>query len=100
MISLGAGALGAGFVVMAFAPTLVPALVGAAVAGCGNGIEAVAARTTLQEHVEPQWMALIMSLNESMYQAVPGGGIIIGGVLAALAGPGRRSRSPAAALCS
>jgi hypothetical protein len=87
MISLGAGALGAGFVVMAFAPTLVPALVGAAVAGCGNGIEAVAARTTLQEHVEPQWMARIMSLNESMYQAVPGGGIIIGGVLAALAGP-------------
>jgi MFS family permease len=86
MITLGAGALGAGFVVMAVAPTLVVALVGSAVAGCGNGIEAVAARTTLQEHVKPEWMARIMSLNESMYQAVPGAGIILGGVLAALAG--------------
>jgi len=87
LISLGAGALGIGFVVMAVAPSLVLALVGSAVAGCGNGIEAVAARTTLQEHVEEQWMAMMMSLNESIFQAVPGGGIALGGTLAALASP-------------
>ena len=53
----------------------------------GNGVEAVAARTSLQEHVEQQWMALIMSLNESLLQAVPGVGIVIGGAITAIAGP-------------
>jgi MFS family permease len=87
LISLGAGSLGVGFLVMALAPGLAVALVGAALAGGGNGIEAVAARTTLQEHVEPSWMTMMMSLNESMYEAVPGIGIALGGALAALAGP-------------
>lgn len=87
LISLGAGALGLGFVVMAAAPNLVIALSGAALAGCGNGVEAVAARTALQEHVEQRWMAMMMSLNESMFQALPGIGIALGGALAALAGP-------------
>jgi predicted MFS family arabinose efflux permease len=87
LISLGAASLTAGFLVMAAAPTLAVALIGAALAGCGNGVEAVAARTTLQEHVEPGWMARIMGLNESMSQAVPGAGIILGGALAGLASP-------------
>ena len=72
---------------MAAAPTIAVAIVGAALAGVGNGIEAVAARTALQEQVEPTWMALMMSLSESMLQAVPGVGIVIGGAIAALAGP-------------
>jgi Major Facilitator Superfamily len=87
LIALGAAALGAGFLVMAAAPELAVALVGAAIAGVGNGVEAVAARTTLQEHVEERWMAMMMSLNESMYQAIPGAGIVLGGALAALATP-------------
>ncbi len=82
-----AAALGAGFLVMASATVIAVALVGAAVAGTGNGIEAVAQRTALQEHVEDHWMALVMSLNESVYQAVPGVGILIGGLLTQLAGP-------------
>jgi hypothetical protein len=32
-------------------------------------------------------MALMMSLNESITQGVPGAGILLGGALAALAGP-------------
>jgi Major Facilitator Superfamily len=87
LISLGAGSLGIGFVVMAAAPGLALALVGAVLAGCGNGIEAVSARTALQEYVEPNWMAMMMSLNESMFQAVPGGGILLGGTIASLASP-------------
>jgi MFS transporter len=87
LITLGAGALGLGFVVMAAAPNLGLAIAGAVLAGCGNGIEAVAARTALQESVEQSWMAMMMSLNESMYQAVPGGGILLGGALASLASP-------------
>jgi predicted MFS family arabinose efflux permease len=87
LISLGAGSLGIGFVLMAAAPTLALALAGAVLAGCGNGIEAVSARTALQEYVEPNWMAMMMSLNESMFQAVPGGGILLGGAIASLASP-------------
>jgi hypothetical protein len=86
-ITLGAASLAIGFLVMASAPNLVIALIGATVAGCGNGVEAVAARTTLQEHVEERWMAMMMSLNESLFQAVPGIGIVLGGVLAGVAGP-------------
>src|SRR6202012_945025 len=44
-------------------------------------------RTALQEEVEPQRMALMMGFNESMFQLVPGLGILLGGAIAALAGP-------------
>lgn len=87
LIALGAGALGIGFIVMAVAPSLAVAVVGAVAGGAGNGIEAIAAHTELQEHAEQRWMALTMSLNESVTQAAPGVGIVIGGILAALAGP-------------
>jgi MFS family permease len=87
LIAAGAGALGIGFVVMAAAPTLWIAIVGAVLAGVGNGVEAVAARTALQEEVQPQWMALMMSFNESMLELIPGLGILIGGAVTGLAGP-------------
>src|SRR5437660_1437005 len=87
MIALGACALGAGFGVMAVAPTLGVAIAGAAIAGIGNGMVFVASRTTLQEAVRPDWMALMMSLTESIIQGLPGVGILIGGALAAIAGP-------------
>ena len=60
---------------------------GAAFAGIGNGVEAVAARTALQEETEERWMALMMSFNESLFQSVPGAGIVIGGAITALGGP-------------
>jgi MFS family permease len=87
LISLGAGALAAGFVVMAAAPGLQLALIGSLVAGLGNGVEAVSARTALQEVVEEGRMAMMMSLNESILQAVPGAGILIGGAITAIASP-------------
>jgi Transmembrane secretion effector len=87
LIVLGAVSLGTGMLVMAAAPSLVVAVIGSALAGIANGVEAVAVRTELQEQVEQRWMALMMSLNESIFQAVPGGGILIGGAIAALAGP-------------
>ncbi len=87
LIAIGAGALGVGFAVMAAAPVIAVAVVGSVIAGVGNGIESVAARTALQEEVEPQWMALMMGFNESMFQLVPGLGILLGGAVASLAGP-------------
>jgi predicted MFS family arabinose efflux permease len=86
LIALGTGGLAAGFLVMALSYSLAPAAVGMGIAGIGNGIQAVAARTALQEHVERHWMGMIMGLNESMFQGVPGAGIPIGGLLAASAG--------------
>lgn len=85
-ISAGTLLLAAGFVVMAAAPSLPVAVVGAAVGGIGNGIQVVAVRTALQEAVTERWMALVLSLNESMFQAVPGAGIAIGGAITTLAG--------------
>lgn len=87
LIMLGATSLGVGMLVMAVAPTLALAIAGGVLGGVGNGIEAVAARTALQEQVEQEWMALIMSLNESILEAAPGGGILIGGAITALSGP-------------
>jgi predicted MFS family arabinose efflux permease len=87
LVAGSAAALGSGFLIMALAPSLPVALVGAALAGAGNGVEAVAARTLVQLRTDPDWMGLVMALNESMMQASPGGGIVIGGAVAALAGP-------------
>ncbi len=87
MIAFGSCALAAGYGVMALAPSLGVAIAGAAIAGVGNGTVFVASRTTLQEAVRPDWMALMMSLTESIIQGLPGAGILIGGTLAAVAGP-------------
>lgn len=86
LIALGAGLLGLGFVITAISPSIAVAAVGAAVGGAGNGIHAVAARTALQEEVKPRWMALVLSLNESVSQGFPGLGIVLGGALAQVAG--------------
>ena len=83
----GSTVLGLGFVLMAVSPSLGLAIAGAVLAGIGNGVWAVAARTALQEHVEDSWMALVMSFNESIFQFMPGVGIAVGGAVAALAGP-------------
>jgi hypothetical protein len=87
LIVIGAGALGAGFVIMAVAPSLAVAVAGSAVSGAGNGIETVSVRTALQEQVEQNWMAMMMSLNESIAESMPGAGIVLGGAITALAGP-------------
>jgi predicted MFS family arabinose efflux permease len=87
LISLSAAALGIGFAVMAAAPSIVVAVIGAALGGMSNGIEMVAARTAVQERTSEQWMALVMSLNEAVAQVTPGLGILLGGVITALLGP-------------
>jgi len=83
----GAAFLGMGFVVMAAAPTIAVAIVGAALGGVGNGVESVAVRTALQEEASEEWMAMMMSLYEALFQSVPGVGMLIGGGLTALGSP-------------
>jgi MFS family permease len=80
-------ALAVGFGLMAAAPAIGVALVGTTLGGAGNGVQSVAARTALQEYTPEKWMALVMSLNESVSQAAPGVGILLGGLLAAWGDP-------------
>jgi MFS family permease len=87
LVALSSASIGVGFALMAAAPSLAVAIVGAVLGGVGNGVEAVAARTLLQEEVNQRWMTLIMSLNESLSEAVPGAGILIGGAITALSSP-------------
>jgi predicted MFS family arabinose efflux permease len=66
----GSGAVfGLGLVVMAIAPSIGVAVIGAVLGGASNGVEMVVIRTTLQERTEPGWMARVMGLNESLAQA-------------------------------
>jgi predicted MFS family arabinose efflux permease len=84
LIAGSAVALAAGFAVMAAAPSLAIALAGSVVAGMGNGVESTAAQTAIQQRARQEWMALLMSLNQSVAQLAPGLGIVLGGVIASL----------------
>ncbi|HSO99244.1 MAG TPA: MFS transporter, partial [Solirubrobacteraceae bacterium] len=77
----------AGFAVMAAAPSFWVAAAGAAIGGTANGIDPVASRTALQETVTEGWQVPIIALNESLWQTIPGVGILLGGALTALDGP-------------
>jgi predicted MFS family arabinose efflux permease len=81
------GAMGCGLAIMAIAPSITVAVIGAVLGGASNGIEMVASRTALQERTEAGWMAIVMGLNESLAQATPALGILLGGAIAALADP-------------
>jgi len=80
-------ALGVGFSIIATAPTIVLAVVGSALGGVGNGAGSVAGRTMLQEYTPQRWMGAMTSLNESISQAAPGVGFVLGGLLASATDP-------------
>ena len=87
LISASATAIGLGFALMAAAPGLGVAIVGALLGGTGNGVESVALRTTVQERTPERWMAMIMSLSETVSNLAPGLGIVLGGVITTLTTP-------------
>lgn len=84
LIAGAALSLAAGFAVMTVAPSLIVALCGSVVAGAGNSVEWVAWRTAVQERTPDRWMALMMSLGDSMAMLAPGVGIVAGGLIAQL----------------
>ncbi len=84
LIVASAALLGVGFLVMAAAPSLGVAIAGAVIGGMGNGVESTAVRTALQELVEAGWMTMMMSLAESVSQATPGVGMVVGGAITSL----------------
>lgn len=88
VILLGASAvaLAIGFGTMAVAPTLAVALVGAAIGGVGNGLEVGAASLAIQERTTDTWMALVVTLYQSISALAPGVGFLAGGLITQLAG--------------
>lgn len=76
-----------GYALMAGAPGLAIAAVGAGLGGIGNGISVVAMLQTLQEQLHDSLQARVMSLWEGLGAASIGLGYLLGGVLATLTSP-------------
>jgi MFS family permease len=87
LVLVSTAAIGAGYAVMAAAPTLLIACLGSVLGGTGNGVQWVAVMTALQEAVEDQYQARVAGLLESAAAAVPGIGYLVGGALTAAVSP-------------
>jgi predicted MFS family arabinose efflux permease len=85
LLSVGSAFMGIGCGVLAVAPGLGVALVGAACAGIANGVVEASLSTELQNITDQSWVALVSSLSQSIGQLMPGLGIILGATIAALA---------------
>ena len=60
LVLVSTAAIGAGYAVMAVAPTLLVACLGSVLGGTGNGVQWVAVMTALQEAVEDQYQARVV----------------------------------------
>jgi hypothetical protein len=98
LLTAGSLAIAVGLGVLAGAPDLVIALIGAMLAGVANGVMSTAFMTETQDRTPRDWMTLVTTLLQSIRQISPGLGILLGGVLAA-AGSSRLAFGVAAAGC-
>jgi len=83
LIPASAGAMGAGYLTMAVAPSIGVAMLGAVVGGVGNGIYYVSVVQAIQERVAEAFQARVMGLLESANAACYGVGFLLGGVVTA-----------------
>jgi MFS family permease len=79
-------AVGAGYLLMAAAPTLALACAAAALGGAGNGVQWVAFVSAVQDLTIATMQARVMSVLESIGAAMPGVGFLLGGVIATTVG--------------
>ncbi|HEV7770127.1 MAG TPA: MFS transporter [Solirubrobacterales bacterium] len=80
-------AVGAGYLGLAVAPTLIAACGASVIGGAGNGVQWVAAVSAVQEMTTDEMQARVMSVLESVGAAMPGIGFVLGGIVAASADP-------------
>jgi MFS family permease len=80
-------AVGAGYLGMAAAQTLVLACVASALGGAGNGVQWVAVVSAVQELTKASMQARVMSVLESLSSAAPGVGYLAGGLIATAYAP-------------
>ena len=75
--------IGAAYVGMAAAPTLLIACAAAVAGGAGNGVQWVALISAVQELTSERMQARVVSVVESAGAAMPGVGYLVGGLIAA-----------------
>jgi predicted MFS family arabinose efflux permease len=87
LILISTALIGAAYLAMATAETLLVACLISVVGGAGNGMQWISVMTTLQEMTPADYQARIVGLLESLGAAMPGIGYLIGAALAALGSP-------------
>jgi hypothetical protein len=87
LIVLSTAAIGAAYLGLASAETLLVACLVSLVGGAGNGVQWIAVMTALQEATPQDYQARIVGLLESIAAAMPGVGYVLGGVLVAIGSP-------------
>src|SRR3712207_174309 len=80
-------AIGAAYLGLASAETLLVACLVSVVGGAGNGVQWIAVVTALQEATPTDYQARIVGLLESLAAAMPGVGYLLGGALVAFGSP-------------
>jgi MFS family permease len=87
LLFLSTLAVGAGYLGLAVAPTLLAACAASVLGGAGNGVQWVSTISAVQEMTVQGMQARVMSVLESVGAAMPGVGFLLGGVVAATASP-------------
>lgn len=87
MILISTGAVAAGYLGTAIAPTLVLACCASVIGGVGNGTQWASVETTMHRLVDEAFRARTTALLESLAAVAPGAGIVLGGALTALFSP-------------
>jgi MFS family permease len=87
LITVSTAMIGAAYLGMAGAQTLLVACIAAVVGGMGNGVQWISVMTALQEATPADYQARIVGFLESIAAAMPGVGYLLGGALVALGSP-------------
>jgi MFS family permease len=87
LIVISTAAIGAAYLGMATADTLLVACLVSIVGGAGNGVQWIAVVTALQEATPADYQARVVGFLESLGAAMPGVGYLAGGVLVAIGSP-------------
>jgi MFS family permease len=87
LIVVSTAAIGAGYLGMASAHTLLVACAFSLLGGAGNGVQWIAVVTAIQEVTPRDYQARVTGLLESLGAGMPGLGYLLGGTLAALGSP-------------
>jgi MFS family permease len=87
LIAVSTALVGVAYLGMASTESLLIACLISVAGGAGNGIQWVAIVTAVQEITEQDYQARVIGLLESAGAAMPGLGFVLGGVIAATAGP-------------
>jgi MFS family permease len=87
LIVASTAAIGAAYLGLAVADTLLVACLVSVVGGAGNGIQWIGVMTALQEATPSDYQARIAGLLESLAAGMPGIGYLIGGALVAIGSP-------------